>query len=168
MTRNLFTTGATLALTALAASLSVTGTASADIDDVMVTGPTDNSQCDIDTGCLIRTTLVGANKLAPVEFLVDGTVIGSATPTPVPFSTNAQASFAWHPPEYRSYTVGIRQSGSLSTILYNVHKPGTCAWLPSGSGTGSAGTGSFGSGSAGTGSAGTGSSNTGSGGTGSC
>lgn len=171
MTRTQTGLGATSALLTLVAPAVLAAPAFADIDGIRVLGATDGQQCSISTGCAIRAALTGGNQYAPVDFLVNDAAIGSATP--IRDSTGAvSATLEWRPTQEGTYTVGVRQGQSLSTIVYTVTKNGSgCGWAPTGSGTGSAGSGSAsssaGSGSASTGSAGSGSAGSGSAGSGS-
>ncbi|WP_157552965.1 hypothetical protein [Nocardia uniformis] len=159
-------TRAIAALIAVAAPALLAAPAAADINDLRVLGATAGQQCSISTGCAIRATLTD-DRTTPVDFLVDYTAIGTATP--IRDSTGAiSATLEWHPTRAGTYTVSARQGQNMSTIVYTVtqHSSG-CGWFPTGSGTGSAGSGSADSGSADSGSAGSGSAGTGSAGSGS-
>lgn len=156
---------AAVALAVVAGSM-LAAPAGAAIAGVNVAGLTSDKPCSVADGCVIQASLTGADQLTPVDFLVNGAVIG--TLTPVSYGAGAAANLAWHPTNDGTYTVGIRQGLSTSQTVYIVGKGGTCPPISSlipGSSGGSAGTGSGGSGSAtGSGDSGSG---TGSGGTGS-
>lgn len=157
---------AAVALAVVAGSM-LAAPAGAAIADIHVAGLTSDKPCSVADGCVIQASLSGADQLTPVDFLVNGAVIG--TLTPVSYGAGAAANLAWHPTNDGTYTVGIRQGLSSSQTVYIVGKGGTCPPISSlipGSSGGSAGTGSGGSGSAGSGSA-TGSGDSGSGGSGS-
>ncbi|MET9486788.1 hypothetical protein [Nocardia sp. NPDC006630] len=170
MTRTLRTASIAALLTALAGPTLLAGPAAADITDVSVVGVTPGSQCTVTDGCTIIAGVSGNNRYDQVQFLINGAVVGSATP--VANSGVVTATFAWHPTSPGPVMVGATQGTSSSAVSYLVGGGGSaCSWLPSGSaGSGSAsgsggsgssslsgGTGSAGSGSAGSGSAGSGS-----------
>lgn len=170
MTRTLSKVSAAAAFTALAAPAILAGPAGADISDISVIGLGSAPSCTVADGCTIIAGVEGDNKFSPVEFLINGNSIGSANPAAV--GGVVTASIAWHPTATGSYTIGVRQALSMSTIVYVVGAPSSlCSFLPSGSSSGSGGSGSAsgsgGSGSAGSGSAGSGSAGSGSAGTGS-
>ncbi|MEU1208677.1 hypothetical protein [Nocardia sp. NPDC005825] len=153
---------AAVALAVVAGSM-LAAPANASIDGVQVAGLTSDKPCSVADGCVIQAALGGADQLTPVDFLVNGAVIG--TLTPVSYGAGAAANLAWHPANDGTYTVGVRQGLSTVQTVYIVGKGGTCPPISSlipGSSGGSAGTGSGGSGSAGSGSA-TGSGDSGSG-----
>ncbi|WP_306365529.1 hypothetical protein [Nocardia sp. CC227C] len=162
MTRTRTGLGATTALLALTAPFALAGSAAADIEDISITG-VDERPCSVAAGCLIQVTVT---QFEAVDFLVNNTAIGTATPQ----RTNSgliTATLQWRPEASGTYTVGARQARNTSTIVYTVtqHASG-CGWLPTGSASGSAGTGSA-SGSVDSGSAGSGSAGSGSAGSGS-
>ncbi|WP_067566713.1 hypothetical protein [Nocardia acidivorans] len=166
MKRTLLEVSTAAAFTALAWPALLAGPATADITDISVTGLIPGKACSVKDGCTIIAGVDGSNKFGQVEFLINGASIG--TVTPVANSGVVTASLDWHPTATGSYTIGVRQGLSMSTIVYPVGAPNSlCAFLPSGSASGSGGSGSasgsFGSGSAGSGSAGSGSAGSGSG-----
>lgn len=175
MSKSLFLLGVS-AGAALAAATSFAAPAQAMVDSVGVHGATPGAPCRVDVGCSIIATLTGSDSMTPVEFIVAGTSLGTATPS-ADSNGKVTATLLWNPPKDGLYAVQVKQNGTADSISYYVSNngQGICGWLPSGSGTGSggsgSGTGSAGSGSAdsgsGTGSGGTGSGGTGSGGTGS-
>ncbi|MGW5224665.1 hypothetical protein ACWEP5_06900 [Nocardia niigatensis] len=141
--------------------------AGAQIANISVAGLTSDKPCDVADGCSIQASLSGTDQLSPVDFLVNGTVIGTLTPTS--YGAGAAANMPWHPANDGTYTIGVRQGLANSTIVYVVGRGGTCppisSLVPGSSSSGSAGSGSA-SGSGDSGSAGSGSA-TGSGGSGS-
>ncbi|MFB8006861.1 hypothetical protein [Nocardia sp. NPDC056000] len=166
MTRTLSKVGAAAAFATLAGPMLLAGPATADIADISVVGLIPGKNCTVADGCSIIVGVSGDNKFNQVEFLINGTSIGTATPAAN--SGVVTASIDWHPTASGSYTIGVKQGLSMSTIVYPVGAPGSlCSLLPSGSSSGSGGSGSAsgsgGSGSAGTGSAGSGSAGSGSG-----
>ncbi|MTE13645.1 hypothetical protein [Nocardia aurantiaca] len=162
---------AAAALALLAGSM-LAGPAGASVENISVAGLTSDKPCSVADGCVIQAALGGTDQLSPVDFLVNGAVIGTLTPTS--YGSGAAANLPWHPANDGTYTVGVRQGFSNSSIVYVVGKGGACppvsSLFPGSSSSGSAGSGSA-SGSAGSGSAsgsgGSGSAGTGSAGSGS-
>ncbi|WP_405492430.1 Ig-like domain-containing protein [Nocardia sp. NBC_00511] len=157
------------ALAGLAAAV-LAGPAQADFNSVTVVGLQSGTSCSVATGCTIQAQVEGASVLTPVEFLVDGTSLGTATPALT--GINWTASLAWHPTDARTYTITARQGGSSVSVFTNVPAAGStsCSLFPTGSSnsgsgaiSGSGTTGSFGTGSANSGSGGSGSGGSGSG-----
>ncbi|MFE3228771.1 hypothetical protein [Nocardia sp. NPDC059228] len=157
---------ATAALAVVAGSV-LAAPAGAAVDNINVAGLTSDKTCSVADGCSIQASLSGSDQLSPVDFLVNGAVIGTLTPTS--YGAGAAANMPWHPTSDGTYTVGVRQGVGQATIVYVVGKGGSCppvsSLFPGSSSSGSAGSGSA-SGSGGSGSAGSGSAS-GSGGSGS-
>ncbi|WP_162958575.1 hypothetical protein [Nocardia yunnanensis] len=158
--------GAAAALAVLAGSMAAP--AGAAVDTVTVAGLTSDKPCSVADGCTIEASLNGADQLSPVDFLVNGKVIGTITPTS--YGAGAAANMPWHPTDQGTYTVGARQGLATATIVYKVGTGGACppisSLVPGSASGGSSGTGSGDSGSGGTGSL-SGSGGSGSGGSGS-
>ncbi|APB00021.1 hypothetical protein [Nocardia seriolae] len=163
--------GAAAALALLTGAV-LAAPAGASIEKISVAGLTSDKVCSVADGCMIQAALSGADAFSPVDFLVNGTVIGTLTPTS--YGAGAAANLPWHPANDGTYNVGVRQGLSSSSIVYKVGAGGTCppisSIIPGSSSSGSAGSGSASgsgdsgsaSGSAGSGSAGTGSAGSGS------
>lgn len=155
--------GAAAALAVLAGPM-LAGPAAASVAGVSVAGLTSDKPCSVANGCVIQAELNGTDQLSPVDFLVNGTVIGTLTPTS--FGNGAAANLPWHPDADGTYTVGVRQGLANASTVYVVGKGGTCppisSLFPGSSSGGSSNSGSAGSGSAGSGSAGSGSAGSGS------
>ncbi|MGW4119967.1 hypothetical protein [Nocardia sp. NPDC004711] len=156
--------GAAVALAVVAGSM-LAGPANASIDNVSVAGLASGKSCSVADGCTIQARLTGNDQLTPVDFLVNGTVIGTVTPTLT--WAGAVANMPWHPDADATYTIGVRQGFSSVTTFYVVGAggggcPSISSLFPGSSSSGSAGSGSAGSGSGGSGSAGTGSAGSGS------
>ncbi|WP_198347287.1 hypothetical protein [Nocardia terrae] len=164
--------GAATALALVAGSM-LAGPATASIAGISVAGLTSDKTCSVANGCSIQVSLSGTDELAPVDFLVNGTLLGTITPTS--YGDGAAANMPWHPDTDGTYNLTARQGLSSTSTVYVVGKGGTCppisSFIPGSSSGGSSGTGSGGSGSAGsgsgTGSGGSGSAGSGSGGSGS-
>ncbi|MEC3954000.1 hypothetical protein VMT65_13265 [Nocardia sp. CDC153] len=158
--------GAAAALAVLVGTMAAP--AGASIDKIQVAGLTSDKPCSVADGCMIEVALDGSDQLSPVDFLVNGAVIGTVTPTS--FGAGAAANMPWHPTDQGTYTVGAHQGLSTVTTVYKVGSASTCppisSFLPGSASGGSSGTGSGDSGSGGTGSL-SGSGGSGSGGSGS-
>ncbi|WP_176572791.1 hypothetical protein [Nocardia concava] len=158
--------GAAAALAVLVGSMAAP--AGASIDNIQIAGLTSDKPCSVADGCMIQAALNGSDQLSPVDFLVNGTVIGTVTPTS--YGAGAAANLPWHPADQGTYTVGVRQGLASVSTVYKVGTGGTCppisSLIPGSSSGGSSGTGSGDSGSGGTGSL-SGSGGSGSGGSGS-
>ncbi|MGW2663448.1 hypothetical protein ACWCW7_21000 [Nocardia tengchongensis] len=158
--------GAAAALALVAGSI-LAAPAGASIEGIQVAGLTSDKPCSVADGCVIQASLGGSDQLSPVDFLVNGAVVGTLTPTS--YGAGAAANLPWHPGNDGTYTIGVRQGVSTVQTVYIVGKGGTCppisSLLPgsasggstgagsaSGSGDSGSGTGSGGSGSAGSGS----------------